>query len=211
MTSIIFIKDPRNLLGASPNSEDLSGYLNELALLSANESPLPEIKSYSDALYMNYYNLGLSLMFVSRDGKKSITKEDVKGDKLVLDSIDIYNSLPYKSKPGSSSSTTTYEKFPVSELTLSLAPLQDGKERAKEVKITPSSSGKDLVAVLGEPVRKGGGGGPSQGSVDIWCEWSGDGIMIEFGGEEAKGPKAWETGKDAKWKVLTLFRPSGGK
>ena len=206
------VTDPRNLLGLSPNSNQLSSYLESLAErkgISNTLVPVPEIKTYPDALYMNYYTLGLSLMFVARDGSKNIKKEDVDSDKLALDSIDIYNNLFSNSKDASS--TNTYQNHPVSEIILPLAPSKDEKERPKEVKLTPSSSGKYLVGELGEPDRKGGGGGPSKGSIDIWCEWTNDGIMVEFGGEEAKGPKAWETGKDAKWKVLTLFRSNGSK
>ena len=66
---------------------------------------------------------------------------------------------------------------------------------------------QELVSVLGEPDRKGGGAGPSTGSIGIWCEWSKDGLMIEFGGDDARGPGAWERGKDAVWKVITLFQP----
>ena len=71
-----------------------------------------------------------------------------------------------------------------------------------------AATGKDFVKVLGEPDRKGGGAGPSSGSIGIWCEWSKDGLMVEFGGDEARGPQAWERGKDEVWKVITLFPPT---
>ncbi|XP_006454648.1 hypothetical protein AGABI2DRAFT_189890 [Agaricus bisporus var. bisporus H97] len=75
----------------------------------------------------------------------------------------------------------------------------------------PETTGKEFVQALGEPDRKGGGTGPSSGSIDIWCEWTKDGIMVEFGGSQAKGPNVWETGKDAVWKVVTLFRPGANR
>jgi len=35
--------------------------------------------------------------------------------------------------------------------------------------------------------------------------------MVEFGGDESRGPQAWEKGKDAVWKVISIFpSPSGG-
>jgi len=35
--------------------------------------------------------------------------------------------------------------------------------------------------------------------------------MVEFGGDEARGPQAWERGKDAIWKVITLFSQTSTK
>jgi len=45
------------------------------------------------------------------------------------------------------------------------------------------------------------------GSINIWCEWTKLGLMVEFGGEKVLGPNAWEEGKDAPWKVVTIFEP----
>lgn len=97
-------------------------------------------------------------------------------------------------------------KHPVEKLVLPLKPAADEKSpRAAALELTRDATGKDIVRALGEPDRKGGGTGPSSGSINIWCEWTRDGIMIEFDGGNARGAKAWEEGKDAKWKVLTLF------
>jgi len=68
-------------------------------------------------------------------------------------------------------------------------------------------TGKDFVAALGEPDRKGGGSGPSSGSIGIWVEWTRDGLMVEFGGDDSRGPQAWERGKDALWRVISVFSP----
>ena len=93
MSSIDPSTDPRSLLGLSPTSNQLSCYMKNLAELKGlSDTLVPEIKAYPDAIYMNHYTLGLSLMFVARDGSKNIKKEDVDSDKLVLDSIDIYNA-----------------------------------------------------------------------------------------------------------------------
>ncbi|KAI0721222.1 hypothetical protein C8T65DRAFT_705270 [Cerioporus squamosus] len=172
----------------------------------------PEVKSYSDAVYFNYYPLGLSLLFKPVDGykpKTGLKLEELQENKLVLDGIDIYN-VP-KPKAGANASRATkspYTTYPVSPITFSLVPLpadKDGKTRAETISITPETTGKDFVLAMGEPDRKGGGAGPSSGSIGIWCEWSKDGVMVEFGGEESRGPQAWERGKDAVWKVISVF------
>lgn len=210
---MVSVSDPRLLLGLSSTAEPLLDYLKQLADLASNpgQTVSPEIRSYSDALYMNYYPLGLSLMFVAKDGS-SIKNVDLRNEKLVLDSIDVYNVEPAEAEANaklkSASTTQAYASHPVPSLTLPLLPsVEEGEERPSEIKLTASSAGKEIVGVMGEPDRKGGGSGPSSGSIGIWCEWARDGIMIEFGGSDARGPQAWERGKDAKWKVLTLFRP----
>ncbi|KAL5519053.1 hypothetical protein ACEPAH_736 [Sanghuangporus vaninii] len=208
------ISDPRSLLGSTPSSQQLIDYLSQLAhLRSSKQVPNPGIKSYSDVLYMTYYPLGVSLMFVDKNGSKSIKGIDARSENLVLDSIDIYNpeqeetKEDVKASKGSTVSGQVYAPYPAN-LVLSLSPgTVNNKPRPPELTITSSSTGKDLLINLGEPDRKGGGAGPSSGSINIWCEWSKDGVMIEFGGPDAKGPHAWERGKDAKWRVVTLFRP----
>lgn len=205
--------DPRPLLGLPPTSPALVAYLEQIArLTNSGQVSAPDIKSYPDALYKNYYALGLSLMFVDKDGSKSIKNIDPQSDKLVFESIDIYNAESEKEKDdpkgeAASSPAHNYASYPAPLLGLSLSPSIDAsKPRPKELTLTTSSTGKDIVRALGEPNRKGGGAGPSSGSINVWCEWVGDGIMIEFGGPNARGPQAWERGKDAKWRILTLFR-----
>ncbi|EJD04063.1 uncharacterized protein FOMMEDRAFT_83219 [Fomitiporia mediterranea MF3/22] len=209
MTSV---SDPRSLLGLSPFVAPLLEYLEQLTRLAkADQVPAPEVKSYSDALYHNYYTLGISLMFVANDGSKSIKNIDARSEKLALDSIDIYNPEIDDEKkdskmPSTGLSAQTYSIYPGLPLVLSLPPSTDEqKARQEEITLSALSTGKDIVGALGEPDRKGGGAGPSSGSIGIWCEWAKDGIMVEFGGPNATGPQAWERGKEAKWKVLTLF------
>ena len=209
--SIQSTSDPRHLLGLSPTALPLLDYLSQVARLSGSDHvPDAEIKSYPDSLYKNYYSLGLSLMFVAKDGSKFIRDIDPESDNLVLDSIDIYNAEPEKEKSNSkdgSSPKHNYTSYPALPLVLSLLPTTDAsKPRSNELIITASSAGKEIVGALGEPDRKGGGTGPSSGSINIWCEWVKDGIMVEFGGPNANGPHAWERGKDAKWRIITLFR-----
>jgi|SRR5882762_593499 len=208
---------PSSLLGEHPSSQALSDYL---ASISTLQNVVPEVKSYPDVVYFNYYRLGLSLLFSPQYNYKPTTglrREDLKDGDLILNSIDIYNvSKPISSLTGGGAKPRlelAFSTYPVSPLTLSLGTQPRPKEgeattmRPSSFDVLPTTSGKNFVAVLGEPDRKGGGAGPSSGSIGIWCEWSRDGIMIEFGGDGARGPQAWERGKDAVWRVITIFPP----
>lgn len=208
----------QSLLGLLPSSPKLTATLTQVN--DGKPAPDPEVKSYPDAVYFNHYPLGLSILFAPQNGykpKSGLKYNDLEMERLKLDSIDVYNVPKPKEadksgKAGSSRSETAYTTFPALPLVLSLAADvkdKDGKpiERPATIEISAESTGKELVSALGEPDRKGGGSGPSSGSIGIWCEWSKDGIMIEFGGDEARGPQAWERGKDAVWKVITIFEP----
>ncbi|RPD82056.1 hypothetical protein L226DRAFT_528261 [Lentinus tigrinus ALCF2SS1-7] len=205
--------DLKCLLGLTPSSSELTAHISVLATaVSEPQAPTPEVKSYSDAVYFNYYPLGLSLLFKPVNGykpKTGLRLEELQENNLVLDGIDIYN-VP-KPKAGANASRATkspYTTYPISPIVLSLVPLpadKDEDRRPESISITPETTGKDFVLAMGEPDRKGGGAGPSSGSIGIWCEWSKDGVMVEFGGEESRGPQAWERGKDAVWKVISVF------
>jgi hypothetical protein len=204
-------QDIRSLLGVCPSSEQLNAYIAALAkVTTVSDRTVPEIKTYADSVYFNYFALGFSLLFVPKNGykpKSGLKREDLIDRNLKLDGIDIYN-VPI-AKPTSSKVTSARHNFsthPISPLVLSLPP-SELKECPPQLVVLPETTGKDFVAGLGEPDRKGGGAGPSSGSISIWCEWSKDGIMVEFGGDEARGPQAWERGKDAVWSVITLFPP----
>lgn len=214
----------KDLLGLQPSAATISQFINSLAEVAKTLKPSnPEIKSYSDAVYFNYYALGISLLFVPKNGYKPKTgpkKTDLQQENLVLDSIDIYNVPRSKAdnvdKSKSSRSELAFTTFPISPVILPITAQtkdEDGKsiERPSQLDITVETSGKDFLGVLGEPDRKGGGAGPSSGSIDIWCEWSKYGVMVEFGGAQAKGPNAWDAGKDAVWKVITVFIPGTKK
>lgn len=204
----------QHLFGSHPSSSALADYISSLFTLT-NQHPIPpEIKSYPDAVYFNYFAVGLSLLFSPINGYKPATElglKDLHDKSLVLESIDLYNvpkrnSSNDQSKAASSrSAELAFSTFPVVPFTLSLVTKADDK-RPLTLDVLPETTGKEFVVTLGEPDRKGGGAGPSSGSIGIWCEWSKDGIMVEFGGDEAKGPQAWERGKDAVWKIITVFR-----
>ncbi|EIM92148.1 uncharacterized protein STEHIDRAFT_143586 [Stereum hirsutum FP-91666 SS1] len=204
-------RDFRALLGSSPSSTILSTFITELASLSSTSAVVPDVKSYRDAVYFNYYTLGLSLLFAPINGykpKSGLKRGDLRDADLALDGLDIFN-VPSTGtdKAAKSSTTSEYSTYPVSPITISISPKTQDKECATSVTFLPSTNGKDIVEALGEPERKGGGSGPASGGMGIWMDWPKQGIMVELGGEESRGPKAWETGKDAVWKVLSVSVP----
>ncbi|KAG5653337.1 hypothetical protein H0H81_000959 [Sphagnurus paluster] len=211
----------KNLIGLNPSSPELSQYLYSLAKhVSYPNAVVPEVKSYRDAVYLNYYSLGLSLLFTPQGDykpKPGLKFSALDTEQLVLDSMDIYNiPNPVSRTQGTSTriAELAFSSFPQFPLVFDVSGEikdKDGKlmPRPAQLKAGEKTSGKEFVEHLGEPDRKGGGAGPSSGSIGIWCEWTKDGLMIEFGGDEAKGPQAWERGKDAVWKVITIFSSSG--
>ncbi|KAF8846242.1 hypothetical protein BDN67DRAFT_960947 [Paxillus ammoniavirescens] len=214
------MNDIKDLLGSQPSANVISGYLERLSdLVSATNSLTPEVKSYSDIVYFNYFELGVSLQFSPHGAYKpanGLKREQLKDDSLQLEAIDIYNVPSVKLGGTTRSVELAFCTHPCSPLKISLetssssasAPSTDATSSV--ITVARDTTGKDFVSWLGEPSRKGGGTGPSSGSIGIWCEWSKQGIMVEFGGDEARGPQAWERGKDAVWRVITIFSPKRG-
>ncbi|KAI0286923.1 hypothetical protein BGY98DRAFT_1104984 [Russula aff. rugulosa BPL654] len=198
--------DIRDLLGHSPSSPDLAAYLSTLSTTQVT----PDVKSYPDAVYFNYYSLGLSLLFIPIKGYKprsGLSRQDLQDAHLVLDGIDIYNNLStVKSDGKTSSRSPAYSPYPTTPIPLTVTPeTKGGTSRPSALSVMRNMTGKEFVTVLGEPDRKGGGSGPSSGNIGIWVEWTRDGLMVEFGGEDSQGPQAWERGKDAPWRVISFF------
>lgn len=200
----------KHLLGLCPAAEPLLAHIHHLAALVPDASTVPEVKSYPDAVYFNFFPVGFSLLFKPVNGykpKTGLKREDLDDDALVLDGIDIYNIPQPKDGTSSQKHKSPYSTYPVETFSLDLVEIPD-KPRAIAMQVTRATTGKECVSSMGEPDRKGGGAGPSSGSIGIWCEWSKDGVMVEFGGDESRGPQAWEKGKDAIWKVISIFPPS---
>jgi len=173
-----------DLIGLPMNSDSLRG---SLEAMFGTGQPEPEIKVYSDCVYANYYAAGISLLFSPMPGYRP-NAASLHHDKLRLESIYLYNKQSEKSNKNQ-----PFKAF-------SLFPLSISTPNGVILDIVDSTTGKEMVEALGEPPRKGGGSGPSSGSIDIWCEWPG--LMVEF---SQRGPQAWERGKDAAWKIITIF------
>ena len=201
-----------DLFGLSPSSEPLQKFIEGI---SSPSKPLPTVKVYPDIVYYNYFAVGLSLQFIPTNGYKPRSGDSLDQTRLSLDAFDFYNVPQLDASDPKTKGTSarraelafsTYPRY----LTLHITPGakdKDGKAltRPSQLEVSSDTTGKTFVEAFGEPDRKGGGVGPSSGSIGIWCEWSSDGVLVEFGGDEANGPQAWERGKDAIWKVITVF------
>ena len=196
------MSDIRDLFGHSPGSPDLAAYLSTLS----SPAVAPEVKTYPDAVYFNYYSLGLSLLFIPIEGYRPQPGVTLQEAFLVLDGIDIYNDV-FALKPDdkTNSRSPAYSPYPITPIALTVTPeTKEGTPRSSALSVTRNMTGKEFVAALGEPDRKGGGSGPSSGNIGIWVEWTGDGLMVEFGGDDSRGPQAWDRGKDAPWRVISI-------
>ena len=187
----------KDLWNESPTSLVLAHWLHlQVQGLSTTTTTttdvVPEIKLYPDAVYYNYFQLGLSILFQPAAGYKPGDRSQLNASKLSLKSIDVYNE--------SGGKYGTYPNYPLD--------FSHSSTRAISISITAQTPGKDFVRALGEPERKGGGSGPMSGSIGLWCEWSRLGLMVELGGDDVRGPQAWDKGGDATWKTITLFAPA---
>ena len=201
----------RELLGKPSGSSDIATYLSSLSSrVSSSLVPTPQVKSYSDIVFFNYYSLGLSLQFIPINGyrpQSGTSRQDLQDTNLILDGVDIYNNPSTDGSDGKTSSQSpAYTPYPISPIVFTVSPeTKEGTPRSSLLNISQNTTGKEFVTALGEPDRKGGGSGPSSGSIGIWVEWTRDGLMVEFGGDDSRGPQAWERGKDAPWRVISIF------
>ncbi|CAO3593240.1 unnamed protein product [Absidia cylindrospora] len=135
------------------------------------------IKRFSDSIYHSYKLLGLSFSFViGNNGNKLIKECSDNDDTLVLDAIDIYNGV-------------TNDGFQPYSLDMALPGGLEGSMQAH-----------DIVSLLGEPDRKGGGG---QSRVPCWIEYKFEqdegGLMIQLHGID------WDD-RTMGWTSIVLYR-----
>jgi hypothetical protein len=153
----------------------------------------------TDVVYYNYTAKGISLQFTPVKGYKPArtakSAEDLDQNRLELSTIDIY-SKQYGRSDSQHPIIITYA-----------SPGADSPD--KELELTRETTGKELVAALGEPDRKGGG---ESRSVGVWLEWTGLGIMVEFSG--VHGSQRWDVEHGAGNSligVLSIFQPGEQK
>lgn len=204
-----------HLIGLKPTARRLAHFLESLAP-SALESP--HIKSYPDAVYYNYYSLGLSLQFhplpkSNYRPRTGLTQEsELDTTRLSLAVIDVYNHESHgKEGDDSKKKTATssqYAAFPAYPIIISHPPSPSSESSSSapspgadhRFAITPTTTGRQLVTSLGEPDRKGGGAGG--GSLGIWVEWTQLGLMVELA---SGGLEAWDKGAESVWRCCTIF------
>ncbi|GAA6020174.1 hypothetical protein JCM11491_005555 [Sporobolomyces phaffii] len=221
--------DPRGtdltpLLGLSPTAPELADCLCALVGSSPSSSrraPSATLASYPDIVYLSYHALGVSLSFEPtissyRPAYKLSSVDQLEPDKLYCVGIDVYNHEHTDGGDGTKSSGSTssneYEPFPQYPILLPAPALASSSSSppgaaaaARPFPLTPTTTGKDLVAAYGEPTRKGGGDTKGMG---IWTEWTREGIMVEW---KSSGLGAWDKGGETQWRVLSLFEPGVGK
>jgi hypothetical protein len=193
------------LFALSPASPEFTGFLGTLS--SSPKPPEPEVKAYSDVVYLNYYPFGLSVSLEPREGFKpgrDLSWEQVRDEankgRLEVTGVDVYNhtavekvdkaARPFKTSP-------TYSPFPSFPLLVTHPSKPDSSYA-----LTPSTTGSELVSAFGEPTRKGGGA--SGTSLGVWTEWEGK-VMVEWA---SSGLGAWDKGGESRWRVLSLFKPA---
>ena len=197
-------------LGFRPTSQRLIVHLSKLAAdASLEAAPTPEVKAFSDCVYYNLHALGISLVFHPVAGYKPKTgtsRADLQEDQLRLASIDVYNheaaidppsSSSSKPSPSRPSTKPSFAAFPSYPIRISY-PSNTIPSTPQTLLVDTKTVGKEFVSALGEPDRKGGG----EGSMGIWTEWTGIGLMVEYA---SGGLQAWDKGGEATWKVLSVF------
>ncbi|GAA6055414.1 hypothetical protein JCM3770_006980 [Rhodotorula araucariae] len=218
------------LLGRSPSAPLLAAFLAALAPPDTRP-PEPEVKAYTDVVYLNYRPLGLSLSFSPTNGyrpSRSTTLADIRSEdaRLKCTGIDVYNHDPAAVKHQDKGKARARDEdrwgaFPTYPVFLpSPAPEPPTPVPASSAStpthdtpapfaLTPSTTGGALVAALGEPTRKGGGAS-STPSLGIWTEWTPQGTMVEWA---SAGLGAWDKGGESVWRCLSVFEPasSGGQ
>ncbi|KAK4046197.1 hypothetical protein OIV83_006272 [Microbotryomycetes sp. JL201] len=199
-----------SLIGLRADDSKLHKLIAELqsrvAPQQAQSTLAPQIKSYSDIVYLNYHAIGASCQLQPEQGYRppstAVSLADLDLERLSVCAVDIYNheakhnQLDAKKKrPAAHAEYAAWPAYPVSIT----CPAREGDQQPTTLDVLPQTVGRDFVETLGEPDRKGGG----EGSIGIWAEWTNLGVLAEFA---SSGLKAWDHGAQAQWTVLTLFR-----
>lgn len=171
---MLAVADLQPLLGLKPDDETLK---IALTALFPGRSIVADTKSYPDAVYQNYYSLGISLCF---EPSSASSKE------FHCVTVDVFNTP----SPGSGTSAggrapkgPTYEEtslplvFEFAEKEIVLPPRKQGEKemrlpREPWIEVSNSTTGREIVRSLGEPSRKGSGSW-----VGVWLEWNSVGLL----------------------------------
>lgn len=182
------------LLGSTSSASGLDVALTSLSL---PPSSALERKDLGPVSYLNALQHGVSLQF------EQSNKEAADDGTWTCQAVDVYNE-------GYDRRWKVFAGLPL---------LLSWRRESKEMTLTLASetTGADLVSVLGEPTRKGGGealkgGGASGLGPGAWMEWTATmhdrrfNLMVELMGTDVRGAGRWEKDKGgaAVWGVCTL-------
>lgn len=189
----------QSFIGHPPSAPHVQTYLSSLTT-----APLdPETKTYSDASYVNYHVLGISLCCIRKDG----------ASEMLVESVDLYNPRPTVAVQGRRSRKREFERFKGLPLSIRAPP---NSADARPLLLDASTTGTALVSALGEPTRKGGG----TGWVDVWLEYASLGLQIDLQDprgdevvseeEQRKGMGGvWDRAGRWVWSSCKVFEPTG--
>ena len=192
----------QGFLGLAPSSPTIQAYLAQLS----PSSPLdPEIKTYADVMYVNYHALGISFCCVPAGGGARID-QGAGRDGVLVESIDLYNPRPTAGQGRSRKRAwSVFKGLPL---------VLEGVE-GQVMRLEEGTRGRDIVAALGEPSRKGGG----TGWVDVWLEYANVGVVLDLQdprgdeivseAEQAKGIGGmWDRAGRWVWSSVKVFKPT---
>lgn len=188
------------LLEHRPRREEplVEAFIARLTDLTVALSPTE--KRLGESLYLNLFGAGCSLYFPSALDR--------------LEAIEIYNSKVALSRQ---SSGPKYEAFPIPVV------IEVGVgEESRTCRISEETTAQEMVNMLGEPSRKGGGGRGGEhvlaivlrprnakmvaenafSGISIWMEWSALGLYVDFAGRGLNW--SLEQGGSAIWSVITM-------
>lgn len=212
------ISDLLSLLNSTETSDLFQEYISSISV----EPSTIESSKYSDLKYLNVKEKGISFQF--EPSPKTFPE-------WMLAAIDLYNVPKEIPKEGDKKAKdrrtekNPFRTFPFLPIRIQFqVEAQDGGSislKIKDLEISDSTTGMELVSQLGEPSRKGGGANTASGMGPAsWMEWvlrlllsDYDSekkeidvkLMVELSGEDARGSERWEAkGGKARWGVLTF-------
>lgn len=169
---MLAVADLYPLLGLGPTDETLKV---ALSALFPGRSLLADTKTYPDAVYQNYYALGLSLCFEPAAGTQDFR----------MVTVDVFNGTPgaatsaggRKPKGPEYAETSLPLVLDFAETEIVLPPHKPGEKetrlpREPKVEVGRNTKGREIVRCLGEPSRKGSGSW-----VGVWLEWNAVGLV----------------------------------
>jgi hypothetical protein len=179
----------------------------------AADAGVPQLKSYPDSVYFNYFSLGLSLLFRPQNGykpKAGLSERELENENLVLDSVDIYNTPKVEPSYGEAASKRSTELVFSQGQRKAQAARPSLQRRRPDYPMVPSFALRQL--------RRGGNpdrvGGPRAGAVIPVRHGLVDVVESrapQVGGGKGEGELTWGTGDDQLKGTFTIAATPDGK